>query len=154
MRIERTQPSSDHIVISTSSVCPSLVKYGTHSGHDHVKIRIHVDHLRQRARLLPVIQRSIPSTLATFVRTRLTSHGPISTHFSSRRDQLVTLTTTTPHTAVRIVGITPDYGLLRTIPERSGMPRYSSSAREDDYIDLQPDGNSFDLMANLIKSKS
>ncbi|PPQ77939.1 hypothetical protein CVT25_015414 [Psilocybe cyanescens] len=69
-------------------------------------------------------------------------------------DQLVTLTTTTPHTAVRIVGITPDYGLLRTIPERSGMPRYSSSAREDDYIDLQPDGNSFDLMANLIKSKS
>ncbi|KAH9474636.1 Biotin--protein ligase [Psilocybe cubensis] len=67
-------------------------------------------------------------------------------------DQLVTLTTTTPHTAVRIVGITSDYGLLRTIPERSGMSRFSG--RDEDYIDLQPDGNSFDLMANLIKSKS
>ena len=30
------------------------------------------------------------------------------------RDQLVTLTTTTPHTAVRIVGIIHDHGLLRT----------------------------------------
>ncbi|KAF5325174.1 hypothetical protein D9619_009794 [Psilocybe cf. subviscida] len=67
-------------------------------------------------------------------------------------DQLVTLTTTTPHTAVRIVGITTDYGLLRTVPDRMGMRR--SGGDDEDYIDLQPDGNSFDLMANLIKSKS
>jgi len=63
-----------------------------------------------------------------------------------RRDQLVTLTTTIPHTAVRIVGITHDHGLLRTIPERPGSP--------SEYIDLQPDGNSFDIMAGLIKTKS
>lgn len=60
-------------------------------------------------------------------------------------DQLVTLTTTTPHSLVRITGITPDHGLLRTMPERpTGGPRF---------FDLQPDGNSFDLMAGLIKSK-
>ncbi|KAF8153045.1 hypothetical protein B0H34DRAFT_800303 [Crassisporium funariophilum] len=69
-------------------------------------------------------------------------------------DQLVTLTTTTPHTMVRITGITPDHGLLRTVPERRGMGRSRGGASEGEYIDLQPDGNSFDLMANLIKSKS
>ena len=62
------------------------------------------------------------------------------------RDQLVTLTTTTPHTAVRIVGITHDHGLLRTTPDRPG--------RSSEYIDLLPDGNSFDIMAGLIKTKS
>jgi biotin--protein ligase len=65
------------------------------------------------------------------------------------RDQLVTLTTTVPHQMVRIAGITPDHGLLRTLPERSGWPSGASSG----FIDLQPDGNSFDLMAGLIKSK-
>ena len=69
-----------------------------------------------------------------------------------RSDQAVTLTTTTPHTKVRITGITLDYGLLRTVPERSGMSAYP--AKDDDYIDLQPDGNSFDLMTNLIRSKN
>lgn len=64
------------------------------------------------------------------------------------RDQLVTLTTTTPHQAVRIVGITPDYGLLRTLPERTG---YSSGGTS--FIDLMPDGNSFDIMAGLINPK-
>ncbi|KAJ7178058.1 class II aaRS and biotin synthetase [Mycena filopes] len=65
-------------------------------------------------------------------------------------DQLVTLTTTAvPHQKVRIVGITPDHGLLRTLPERSGWPSGSSEG----YIDLQPDGNSFDLMAGMIKTK-
>jgi len=64
-------------------------------------------------------------------------------------DQLVTLTTVSPHQRVRITGITPDHGLLRTIPERTG----GSSAGEG-YIDLQPDGNSFDIMAGLIKSKT
>ncbi|CAA7266210.1 unnamed protein product [Cyclocybe aegerita] len=66
-------------------------------------------------------------------------------------DQVVTLTTTTPHIKVRITGITLDYGLLRTIPERTGLGR---GASEGEFIDLQPDGNSFDLMANLIKLKS
>ena len=64
----------------------------------------------------------------------------------------MTLTTTTPHRQVRVVGITKDHGLLRTIPERNGPGRVGSSRVE--YVDLQPDGNSFDLMANLIKSKT
>lgn len=62
----------------------------------------------------------------------------------------MTLTTTTPHRQVRVVGITKDHGLLRTIPELSGT-RFGSTV---EYVDLQPDGNSFDLMANLIKSKT
>ncbi|KIY73812.1 class II aaRS and biotin synthetase [Cylindrobasidium torrendii FP15055 ss-10] len=64
-------------------------------------------------------------------------------------DQLVTLTTTTPHQQVRIAGITTDFGLLRTVPERRGW-----STGEEGFIDLQPDGNSFDLMEGMIKSKS
>ena len=66
----------------------------------------------------------------------------------SARDQVVTLTTTTPHRTVRIVGITSDYGLLRTIPEGGG---YGAS---HDFIDLQPDGNSFDLMSGMIMTKT
>jgi len=64
-------------------------------------------------------------------------------------DQLVTLTTTMPPKAVRITGITPDHGLLRTLPERSEW-----SSGDGGFIDLQPDGNSFDIMAGLIKSKN
>ena len=64
-------------------------------------------------------------------------------------DQLVTLTTTTPHSLVRITGITPDHGLLRTMPERPTAMAFGGPG----FIDLQPDGNSFDLMAGLIKSK-
>ena len=66
-----------------------------------------------------------------------------------RSDQLVTLTTTNPPKAVRIIGITPDHGLLRTIPERTGW-----GGEGEEFIDLQPDGNSFDMMAGLIKSKT
>ncbi|OJA12338.1 hypothetical protein AZE42_02788 [Rhizopogon vesiculosus] len=57
-------------------------------------------------------------------------------------DQLVTLATRTPHKIVRIIGITPDYGLLRTVPLSGG-----------EFIDLQPDGNSFDMMKGLISMK-
>ncbi|KZT01356.1 class II aaRS and biotin synthetase [Laetiporus sulphureus 93-53] len=64
-------------------------------------------------------------------------------------DQLVELTTTMPHQKVRIVGITSDHGLLRTMPERGGWWNSGGSS----FIDLQPDGNSFDLMAGLIKAK-
>lgn len=68
------------------------------------------------------------------------------------RDQLVTLTTVTPPRAVRIVGITPDHGLLRTLPERSAW--IAGGSADTGFIDLQPDGNSFDLMAGLIKAKT
>lgn len=68
-------------------------------------------------------------------------------------DQLVTLTTVEPPRPVRIVGITHDYGLLRTLPERTGWSKSWSHGAEDDYIDLQPDGNSFDIMTGLIKAK-
>ncbi|KAK0498792.1 class II aaRS and biotin synthetase [Armillaria luteobubalina] len=64
-------------------------------------------------------------------------------------DQLVTLTTTVPPKKVRVSGITSDHGLLRAVPERTGW-----SSGDDGFIDLQPDGNSFDLMAGMIKSKS
>ncbi|KIY49849.1 class II aaRS and biotin synthetase [Fistulina hepatica ATCC 64428] len=58
-------------------------------------------------------------------------------------DQLVTITTMTPPCTARIVGITADHGRLRVLPERG-----------DKFIDLQPDGNSFDLMAGLIRAKT
>ncbi|KAG8986651.1 biotin holocarboxylase synthetase [Tulasnella sp. JGI-2019a] len=64
-------------------------------------------------------------------------------------DKIVALTTTTPHRDVRIVGITPDYGLLRTVPISGGESRWG----RPEYIDLQPDGNSFDMMAGLIRLK-
>ncbi|KAF7329723.1 BPL/LPL catalytic domain-containing protein [Mycena kentingensis (nom. inval.)] len=57
-------------------------------------------------------------------------------------DQLVTLTTTSPEQQVRILGITPDHGLLRTVGAGGA------------FVDLQPDGNSFDLMAGLINAKT
>ena len=72
---------------------------------------------------------------------------------SKHSDQLVTLTTVDPPVPVRIVGITRDYGLLRTIPERTGWGRSARHGADDEYIDLQPDGNSFDIMMGLIKAK-
>jgi biotin--protein ligase len=68
-------------------------------------------------------------------------------------DQLVTLTTVDPPVPVRIVGITHEYGLLRTIPERTGWGRSARHGVDDEYIDLLPDGNSFDIMMGLIKAK-
>ena len=90
------------------------------------------------------------------------------------RDQEVTLTTTEPHTRLRIQTITPDYGLLRCVPisqastRSSGLtPLYdrgdfgeedripsNKPKGEEKYVDLQPDGNSFDLMSGLIKKKT
>ncbi|KIK59504.1 hypothetical protein GYMLUDRAFT_44476 [Collybiopsis luxurians FD-317 M1] len=81
-------------------------------------------------------------------------------------DQLVKLTTVNPPMMVRICGITLDHGLLRTLPEPgygagAGAGRYeygaygygNNRANGGGFIDLQPDGNSFDLMAGLIKVK-
>jgi biotin--protein ligase len=78
-------------------------------------------------------------------------HGitDVSSLVSLCRDQLITLTTVVPPKLARITGITPDHGLLRTMPERTGW-----SSGDEGFIDLQPDGNSFDLMAGLIRSKS
>jgi biotin--protein ligase len=72
---------------------------------------------------------------------------------STYSDQLVTLTTVDPPVPVRIVGITHDHGLLRTIPERTGWGSNARHGANDEYIDLQPDGNSFDIMMGLIKAK-
>lgn len=97
----------------------------------------------------------------------------------ARSNQEVTLTTSEPHTRLRILGITSDHGLLRCLPldaqsakGPSGLtPLYSrgdfggeddriigsggagARNRKTEYVDLQPDGNSFDLMAGLIKRK-
>ncbi|EIW81642.1 class II aaRS and biotin synthetase [Coniophora puteana RWD-64-598 SS2] len=56
--------------------------------------------------------------------------------------QKITLTTTEPHEEVTIVGLTPDYGLLRAKSNRTG-----------EEFALQPDGNSLDMMKGLIKAK-
>lgn len=90
----------------------------------------------------------------------------------------MTLTTVTPHQKLRIVGITPDHGLLRGVPleparaapttsSRGLTPLYSRDMGSGDdryaapmgfgnqqYVDLQPDGNSFDLMSGMIKKKT
>ena len=81
------------------------------------------------------------------------SRGDLSLSLHTHSDQLVTLTTVEPPRPVRIVGITHDYGLLRTLPERTGWSKSWNHDAEDDYIDLQPDGNSFDIMTGLIKAK-
>jgi biotin--protein ligase len=96
--------------------------------------------------------------------------------FVGDSDQKVTLTTTTPHQPLVIKTITLDHGLLRCVPDRRGEPRSMYDAGSDDrssygllgrgmqglglggkasqeYVDLQPDGNSFDLMSGLIKRK-
>lgn len=65
------------------------------------------------------------------------------------------MTTVTPPQRVKIVGITPDFGLLRTLPVgQDGSGGCGGFRQSSPFIDLQPDGNSFDIMAGLIKSKS
>jgi biotin--protein ligase len=58
---------------------------------------------------------------------------------------------------VKIVGITPEHGMLRTVPvelDRQGREIFSGGMGLQQYIDLQPDGNSFDMIQGLLKSKS
>ena len=75
-------------------------------------------------------------------------------------NETVEVTTVTPPQRVKIVGITPDFGLLRTLPTGQNGPGgyagqgYGGFYQSSPFIDLQPDGNSFDIMAGLIKSKS
>lgn len=49
---------------------------------------------------------------------------------------------------VKILGLHPDNGTLRTI-ELDGDGR----ERAGQYVDLEPDGNSFDMMQGLLKVK-
>ena len=75
-------------------------------------------------------------------------------------NEIVEVTTVTPPQRVKIVGITPDFGLLRTLPIGHNGPGgnagqgYAGSHQSTPFVDLQPDGNSFDIMAGLITSKS
>lgn len=78
-------------------------------------------------------------------------------------NEIVEVTTVTPPQRVKIVGITPDFGLLRTLPISQSGPGnqvgwgyggYGGFRQSNPFLDLQPDGNSFDIMAGLIKSKS
>ncbi|KWU43034.1 class II aaRS and biotin synthetase [Rhodotorula sp. JG-1b] len=70
------------------------------------------------------------------------------------QDQIVTLDERGQR--VRIVGITPDHGLLRTVPVDSYPSEYGrdSLSAGPSYIDLQPDGNRFDILKGLISSRS
>lgn len=76
----------------------------------------------------------------------------------------MTLTTTTPHTPLRILSITPDHGLLRCIaikpksssgltPLYGDRDSFGEDSTKKEYVDLQPDGNSFDLMSGMIRRK-
>ncbi|BGP24228.1 biotin-[acetyl-CoA-carboxylase] ligase [Rhodotorula toruloides] len=71
-------------------------------------------------------------------------------------DQIVTLDSTSQR--VRILGITPDHGLLRTVPLNDhGYEDYLQSTTASSlqrFIDLQPDGNRFDILKGLIYAKS
>ncbi|PWN22267.1 class II aaRS and biotin synthetase [Microstroma glucosiphilum] len=75
-------------------------------------------------------------------------------------DQITTLTTLQPPLKVRIVGISSDNGTLRAVDLSSGGggggwggAAEIRSEDEEGVIELQPDGNSFDMLKNLIKIK-
>ncbi|CAD6887938.1 unnamed protein product [Tilletia controversa] len=83
-------------------------------------------------------------------------------------NQLATLADTEPPTPIRIVGISSDYGFLRSVHASSTLTTASAGAWGDSdssgagakaerekgrWIDLQPDGNSFDMLHNLIRRK-
>jgi len=71
---------------------------------------------------------------------------------NTHSDQQMMLTTVSPPVPVRIKGITLDYGLLRTVLERP-KDSFDPWGEEEEFVDLQPDGNSFDLMKGMIKTK-
>lgn len=81
-------------------------------------------------------------------------------------DQETTLTEDAIRTAgggeesVRIVGISSDYGLLQAVPRTSSVRSRdgkawggTEEAERNGIIQLQPDGNSFDMLQNLVKRK-
>ncbi|GAA6020887.1 hypothetical protein JCM10207_003177 [Rhodosporidiobolus poonsookiae] len=85
--------------------------------------------------------------------------GPFTDRYLSRwihSDQIVTLEKDSQR--VRIVGITADHGLLRTLPvqvDRSGREIFGATLDgQPQYFDLQPDGNRFDLMKGLLYART
>ena len=92
-------------------------------------------------------------------------------HFD--RDEIMTIASTSQR--VRIIGITPDHGLLRTLPLPSLLPNLANmntqamassmaslserfragasvggGSKAPEFIDLQPDGNGFDMLKGMI----
>lgn len=72
-------------------------------------------------------------------------------------DQEVRLDEGAGDAPVRVVGITSDYGLLRTVPLGSALRAADARAwgptDSVESFDLQPDGNSFDMLQNLVRRK-
>ncbi|GAA5821752.1 hypothetical protein JCM3770_003161 [Rhodotorula araucariae] len=73
-------------------------------------------------------------------------------------NQIVTLDTVSPPQRVRILGLTTDHGLLRTAPvtvDRAGREVFGAPApaHAHAFVDLQPDGNRFDIMRGLIYAR-
>lgn len=62
-----------------------------------------------------------------------------------------------PNEPRRIVGITSDYGLLRTVPRQASIRARDACAwcatPVPGVVDVQPDGNSFDMLQGLVKKK-
>lgn len=81
-------------------------------------------------------------------------------------DQSALLTTVDPPVPIRIVGITSDSGMLRAVPDDGSSSGGGGVTSEDPQAwgstisgrgwawDLQPDGNSFDMLQGLIKTKA
>lgn len=79
----------------------------------------------------------------------------------------MTLTTVKPHLPLIIKTLELNSGLLRCVRAESEVGAWGASSYDgyedrystpvsriaDRYVDLQPDGNSFDLMSGLIKQK-
>lgn len=73
---------------------------------------------------------------------------------SHNSDQRVTIESTGQ--VVKIVGITPDHGLLRTLPvdvDRNGREVYGGGMGIKKFVDLQPDGNGFDMLKSLLVAR-
>jgi len=73
-------------------------------------------------------------------------------------DQPVELSDAPGEPRRRMVGITSDFGLLRTVPYDAPMratdPRAWSAAPIPGAVDVQPDGNSFDMLRGLVRRKA
>lgn len=57
---------------------------------------------------------------------------------------------------VRIVGITPDHGMLRTVEvdtDRQGREVYGGGGGTPRFVDLQPDSNRFNMLEGLLMVK-
>lgn len=74
----------------------------------------------------------------------------------SNSNQKVTIEKT--QQVVKIIGITPEHGLLRTVPvdlDRNGKEVFGGGGGvgRQTFIDLQPDGNGFDMIKGLLVAR-